>query len=207
MKIAMFGVTGTVGSVLLDLVIDSGHDVRALVRSPDKLTNQSPHLSVTVGDACDPASVDSVVAGSDAVLSTLGGFRGPESLSAGTDAIMQAMSRHGVRRIVIMQGFHLHFDGDPRNIGKRLIGPIMKTVAPAIVSNAAAMGRAVAQTDLDWTIVRAPRVVSGDPTGHMRTGRLEIGPWSTVTRGDVAEFMLTCLDDGSFIGEAPMIAS
>lgn len=203
----MFGVTGTVGSVLLDLVIDSGHDVRALVRSPDKLANRSPHLSITVGDACDPVAVDSVVAGSDAVLSTLGGFRGPESLSAGTEAIMQAMSRHGVRRIVIMQGFHLHFDGDPRNMGKRLIGPIMKTAAPAIVKHAAAMGRSVVESDLDWTIVRAPRVVSGDATGHMRTGRLEIGPWSKVTRGDVAAFMLACLDDGSFVGDAPMIAS
>ncbi len=174
---------------------------------PDKLVAESPRLSITVADACDPVAVDSVVAGSDAVLSTLGGFRGPESLSAGTEAIMHAMSRHSVRRIVIMQGFHLHFDGDPRNVGNRLIEPIMKTVAPAIVEHAASMGRTVAESELDWTIVRAPRVVSGGPTGRIRAGRLTIGPWSRVTRGDVAAFMLACFDDGRFIGDAPMIAS
>ena len=207
MKIAMFGVTGTVGSVLLESALEAGHDVRILVRSPEKVTARSPHLSVTEGDACDAAAVDGVVAGTDAVLSALGGFRGPESLSVGTAAIMDSMARHSLRRIVIMQGFHLHVDGDPRNVGKRLIGPIMKTAAPAIVRHAAVMAAAVAERDLDWTIVRAPRVVAGDTTGHVRTGRLKIGPWSTVTTGDVATFMLDCLDNGRYLGEAPMIAS
>ncbi|MBJ8342589.1 NAD(P)H-binding protein [Antrihabitans sp. YC3-6] len=207
MKIAMFGVTGNVGSVLLEQALDAGHDVEVLVRSPGKLATRSPHLSITEGDACDAAAVESVVAGTDAVLSTLGGFRGPESLSVGTAAIMGAMARHSVRRIVIMQGFHLHIEGDPRNVGKRLIGPIMKTVAPAIVRHAAIMGKAVGESDLDWTIVRAPRVIAGGPTGHMRTGMLKIGPWSTVTCGDVASLMLECLTSDRFVGDAPMIAS
>lgn len=207
MKLAMFGVTGTVGATLLNRTLAAGHDVRALVRAPEKLTTQSPHLSVIVGDACDAAAVDAVAAGSDAVLSTLGGFRGPESLSVGTEAIMAAMSRHNVARIVIMQGFHLRFDGDPLNLGQRLIGPIMKTVGPAIVRHGTLMANTVVKSDLDWTVVRAPRVVSGDPTGHARTGRLKIGPWSTVTAGDVAAFMLACLTGSEFVRTAPMIAS
>ena len=67
---------------MLESALEAGHDVRILVRSPEKVTARSPHLSVTEGDACDAAAVDGVVAGTDAVLSALGGFRGPTTSDA-----------------------------------------------------------------------------------------------------------------------------
>jgi hypothetical protein len=65
----------------------------------------------------------------------------------------------------------------------------------------------VATTDIDWTLVRAPRVRLAPATGRVRTGRLKLGPWSSVTNGDVAAMMLQCLLDKATIGNAPMIAS
>ena len=63
-----------------------------------------------------------------------------------------------------------------------------------------------AADDIDWTLVRIPRVVNGPPTGRARSGRLRLGPWSTVTDGDVARFMLDRLDDGTHLRAAPMVA-
>jgi hypothetical protein len=40
-----------------------------------------------------------------------------------------------------------------------------------------------------------------------RVGRLAVGPWSTVTTGQVGHFTLTCLDRGGFVRDAPMIAA
>jgi putative NADH-flavin reductase len=93
--------------VLLDAALVTGHEVRVLVRDPAKVTDRSKNLSVVQGDACQSSDVDPIVAGCEAVLSTLAGFRGPECLSLGTAAITTAIGRHGVPRIVVMQGFHL----------------------------------------------------------------------------------------------------
>lgn len=61
--------------------------------------------------------------------------------------------------------------------------------------------------DIDWTLVRAPRVVAGEPTGRARVGRLRLGPWSKVNAGDVAATMLGVPDDASAMRTAPMVCS
>ena len=206
MRLAIFGATGTVGRVLLETALEAGHEVCALVRDPDRVTAQPLHLTVVRGDASQLSDVDPIVAGCDGVLSTLGGFRGPESLSLGTAAVTTAMIHHGVRRLVVMQGFHLHMPGDPHNLGQRLIGPIMRLASRDIVRHSIRMATDLRAADVDWTIVRAPRVVAG-PVGTYRTGRLRMGPWSTVTDHGVADFMLACLTDQAIIGRAPMIGT
>jgi putative NADH-flavin reductase len=206
MRLAIFGATGTVGRVLLEMALQSGHEVRALVRDPDKVPARPMHLTVVRGDASQLSDVAPIVAGCDGVLSTLGGFRGPESLSLGTAAVTTAMIHHGARRLVVMQGFHLHVPGDPHNLGQRLIAPIMWLASRDIVTHSKQMATDLRAADVDWTLVRAPRVVAG-PVGIYRTGRLRMGPWSTVTDHAVADFMLACLTDPATIGRAPMIGT
>jgi len=210
MRLALFGGTGVVGAALLDQALAAGHDVRALVRDPARLPTPlraADRLAVTRGDATDPTAVKEVVAGCDAVLSALGGARGPESMSAGIEPILTAMRDYGIRRLVVVQGFHLAWAGDPHNVGKLLIVPIMRLVLPAVSRHAELMAdRLRAADDIDWTLVRIPRVVNGPPTGRARSGTLRLGPWSTVTDGDVARFMLDRLDDGAHLRAAPMVA-
>ncbi|MCB5275965.1 hypothetical protein BJG92_03520 [Arthrobacter sp. SO5] len=211
MKLAMFGVTGTVGSVLLERALREGHQVQALVRSASSLKTRDQNLSVTHGDVGNAAAVDAVLNGVDGVLSTLGGSRGPESLSIGTATITSAMAGHGVRRIVVAQGFHLRFPGDPANFGQRVMGLMMSRLIPGINENGAAMVEALLRCDLDWTVVRMCRVVT-DNTRHpgrrdYRTGTLRLAPWSTVQVGDAADFMLECVGSDRNLRQAPMIAS
>lgn len=207
MKIAMLGITGTVGSVLLDRALTAGHDVHGLVRSATRVDQPRGGLIVTVGDARDAATVDTVVAGSDAVISSLGGVRGPDSLSTGTDVMIAAMGAHGVRRLIVVQGFHLTLPGDRSNLGHRLMVPVMRLYNSEILTHSRLMATALQRSDLDWTLVRIPRVAGGSSRGTSRHGRLRLGPWSTVTADDVAAFVFDCLIDGRFVREAPMVAS
>jgi putative NADH-flavin reductase len=207
MKIAMFGATGRVGSVLLEQALAAGHDVHVLSRTSARMDRSGQGPTITLGDAKDAAIVDTVVAGSDAVLSTLGGVRGPDSLSAGTNAIIAAMGAHGVRRLILVQGFHLTFPGDHTNIGHRLIVPIMRLYYSDILTHSNLMAAALQRSDIEWTLVRIPRIVRRPAHGNLRHGRLKLGPWSTVTASDVAAFVLDCLTSGRFVREAPMVAS
>ena len=61
--------------------------------------------------------------------------------------------------------------------------------------------RLLRASDLDWTLGEGP------PGDGYRVGRLALGPWSTVTTGQVGHFTLTCLADGDFSRDAPMVAA
>ncbi|WP_198652844.1 NAD(P)H-binding protein [Actinocorallia populi] len=60
-----------------------------------------PALDVAKADALDPEAVERVVAGHDAVISTLGVHYGSEAAttySASIENISEAMTAHGIRR-------------------------------------------------------------------------------------------------------------
>ncbi|MCL3861248.1 NAD(P)-dependent oxidoreductase [Actinotalea sp. K2] len=209
MELAVFGATGTVGRAVVARALLEGHHVKALVRPRPRPRQHllDPSVEVVPGDAKDPAAVLTTLEGADAVLSSLGGFDDPASMGAGTVNVLAGMSALGIRRLVVMQGFHLDFPGDPDNLGRRVILPLLWLGNRRLLPESRAMADAVRSSDVDWTVVRAPRVVEGPVTSQPRTGHLRLGPWSSVTRGDVARLMLTCLTDPTTIRTAPMIAT
>jgi putative NADH-flavin reductase len=207
MNLAIFGATGTVGSELLTQALQAGHDVRVLVRNPSKLPTPHARVVVVNGNVRDLAAVDETVQSCAAVLSTLGATdrHDPDVRRVGTANIIAAMNEHGLRRLVVMGGFHLGFPGDPDNLGRKLILPFLRLLGEHLIKDTTAMGSLIQASDVDWTVVRAPRVARGTHPALARTGTLELGPWSKVTRANVASFMLRCLADGTHIRQAPMI--
>jgi uncharacterized protein YbjT (DUF2867 family) len=207
MNLAIFGATGTVGSELLTQALAAGHEVRVLARNPSKVPATHSQAVVVHGDVRDVAAVEETVRGCTAVLSTLGATdrRDPDVRRVGTANVIAVMREHGLRRLVVMGGFHLGFPGDPDNLGRKLILPFLRLLGEHLIEDTSAMGSLVQASDVDWTVVRAPRVARGTHPALARTGTLELGPWSKVTRANVASFMLRCLADGTHIRQAPMI--
>src|SRR5690349_17793638 len=102
MKIVIFGANGVTGQILTKQALAHGHRVTAVTRHPETFPLQSPSLKVMNGDVFDLSAVEQAVTGQDAVLSTLGVpfTRKPIRIySQGTDHIIQAMRRNGVRRL------------------------------------------------------------------------------------------------------------
>ena len=62
MKVALIGATGYVGSRVLSEALNRGHQVTAIVRSPEKLP-QHPQLSAAKCDVSNEDAVAEVVAG------------------------------------------------------------------------------------------------------------------------------------------------
>jgi putative NADH-flavin reductase len=206
MRIAMFGATGVVGSAVLQLAVDRGHDVRVLARSPQRV--RPPDVDIVVGDVLDPDLVAKTLVGCAGVVSTLGGFGDAASIDAGTSNIMAAMREADIRRLVVMQGFHIPFPGDPRNPGARFIDAMLRLRSPSLVASSHRLGELLRSCeDLDWTLVRAPLVKPGPPTGQREHGLLRLGPRSHVTTGDLAEEILETLVRAGTLPRAPMVRS
>jgi putative NADH-flavin reductase len=208
MMIALLGGTGTAGNQILAQALAGGHQLRCMVRNADRLGPFARQVTALVGDVGDRAAVETTITGSEVVISALGGTnrRSTDVLRTGYANIVAAMGRLGVSRLVAVQGFHLPFPDDPNNAGQRLIRRILRVANAALLKDSLAMAEQLSASDTDWTLVRAPRIKPAPATGRYRSGRLELGPWNSVSAGDVACFALECAVTGSYRRQAPMIA-
>ena len=89
MRIALFGATGAVGGHFLNKALAAGHEVAALVRTPEKLSEHT-NLSALRGDVTSPSDVAKVILGADVVVSCLGNVKGVLIMEKAAEAILQA---------------------------------------------------------------------------------------------------------------------
>lgn len=189
MKIAVFGAAGATGQQVVRQALDRGWEVAALARRPQALTITHDRLSVTEGDAREEQAVASSVRGCDAAISVIGRRKGVDtSLSDATGTICREMEAAGVRRLVVMSVLGIRDSADKAGIFGRLIIPLFMKKA---VSDRVRLEEVVEASGLDYTLVRAARLVDGGPTGKYSAGAgVRAKMTSKVTRGDVAHCLL-----------------
>jgi putative NADH-flavin reductase len=226
MRLAILGGTGRIGGHLLTQVLDAGHEVHVLARSPQALAPlqealarapqsqpvpadapaPAARLRVLAGDALDAGAVAELVGGSDAVLSALGprGARSPALLAGAAAGITAGMAAAGVRRLICVSAAGAFITGAPD------IGALTKAILPRIFAKPFAdvrqMEAVIRASDLDWTLVRATRLVNGPLTGRYRV-RPDYPPpgGGKISRADVAHFMAEVLSDGGWLHSAPAL--
>lgn len=204
-RLAILGATGGIGGYLLSWAVDAGYPVHVLARRPEAVPGR-PGVTVTRGDATDPAAVAGVVASAGAVLSALGprGAKTPGLLGAAASAVTQAMVKHGVRRLICVSAAGAFIREDPE------ASPLVKVILPCIFARPFAdvreMERVVRASTLDWTLVRPTRLVNAPATGEVRIRDRYPAPGLTrVARADVAQFMIGALTEPGYIRQAPAI--
>jgi putative NADH-flavin reductase len=207
MQLTIFGATGRTGQPLVQQALEAGHTVVAFARTPSKLDVTHDRLTIVQGDVMEPKPVHTAVEGADAVLSALGHTSdSPDDMqTVGTRHIIDAMQRHGVDRLVSLAGAAVRHPRDTPSWGDRLMIGLMRLFASTMLEDARRHAELIRATDLDWTIVRPPRLTNGPHTGTYRTGYLQMGPMASIARADVADFMLRCATSDDFIHEEPML--
>ena len=108
MKVLVTGGTGFVGPKVVHALRASGHDVRALVRRPDRATQLAAWgAELATGDVTDPASLRAAVAGCTHVVHLVSILKGSASdfnrvMTQGTSNLIAASKDEGVERFVLM---------------------------------------------------------------------------------------------------------
>lgn len=213
LAVTVLGATGRTGRYLVERALDHGHEVVAFVRDPASLGIDHERLRVVVGDAYTGEGVAEAVAPDgdpvDTVVSTLGQSRNsPEDLlTVAGDHVIDAMRDHDVDRLVTLVGAAVRTNRDEATLGSRLMKRLMLAVAPQVLADATEHVKRVTATDLDWTVVRPPRLTDATATGTYRVGYLSLGPRASVSREDLAAFLLECVEDRTYVHELPMVAN
>lgn len=212
--IAIFGATGRTGLPLVQKALDAGHTVRALVRTPQKMSIKHPKLTLIQGNSLDAAKVNETINGSDGVISTLGqGKDSPADLQTrSTQLIIEAMKKQGLRRLVSLTGAGVRdvAHDKPGFVDKAIVF-IMKNVAGSGARNALTDGIShadlIRQNDLDWTIVRGPMLTDDPAKGNYQVGYVGTVPGIKLTRTDLADFMLNEFEQGQHIRNMPFVTN
>jgi putative NADH-flavin reductase len=208
MKLAVLGATGGTGLEIVRQAMEHGHSVTALVRSPERLEPYRQRITVKQGDLLDSAELEQVIKGHDAVLSGFGP-RVPVSkadanlLQQFAIALTSAMRRAGVKRVVVESVALLFRDSivPPTYLVGRLF-------FPGVVEDASAMERIFGESELDWTIVRPPRLTDKPRTGKYRVREEHLpGFGFTISRADVADFMIKTAGNRQTIGKVVGISN
>ena len=207
--IALFGGTGRTGRRVLQRALAAGFDVRLLARNPTAVSTTSDRLTVIAGDILDSGAVDETLAGSDAVISVFGHVKGspPTLQTDGTRAIVNGMQRLGIRRIITLSGGGLHDPHDRPKAADRVIRMLLRTLAGKVLADAAGHREVLRTTDLDWTVVRGPRLTEAAGVGSYRVGWVGVGTGTQISRDDLADFILTQMDDREFVHALPFVSA
>jgi uncharacterized protein YbjT (DUF2867 family) len=95
--ILVTGATGNVGSELVKLLVDGGHDVRAYIRNPDKAGRLPDAAEIAIGDLDDTAALNKAADGVDVIF-----FMQAAPVPAQAQKVVDAARAGGVHRIVVL---------------------------------------------------------------------------------------------------------
>jgi len=208
-RVLIVGATGGTGRQLVAQALERGYAVTAFVRDPSRLRVAHAQLTVLQGDVLDRASVEAAMRGQEAVVSALGHrrfFYPSRILSEGTRNILRAMEGHGVRRFVCETSLGI---GDSAwRMGLYYTLFTIPAILPLYFWDKARQERIIADSDVEWVIVRPGVLTNGDKRGRVRHGHSVGGfLWTPrISRADVADFMLNQLESDAYLRAAPGVA-
>jgi len=162
MEVALVGASGNVGSRLVAELVRRGHEVTAIARHPEKIEAR-PGVTPAKGDLFDDAALGRVLAGHDAVISSV------RFVMSDPHRLLNAVRASGVNRYLVVGG-----------AGSLEVAPGVKLMNtptfPAAAKPEATKGAEFLELlrrehDLDWTFVSPSAVFGpGERTGTFRLG-------------------------------------
>lgn len=206
MRIFVLGASGGVGSKLLEQAAARGCRVTAQTRSADRLA-ETEAVRVAVGSPTDELFLSTHIGGHDALILCTGtaGFGKTTLFSDTAKAAIAAMQAAGVRRLAAITGIGA---GETKGHGGWLYNNI---IYPIFTRNRYAdkdrQEAIIEQSDLDWTILRPAPFAANVPSGPLQvyTEIPETLQLTSITRAEVASFLLGVLQDNRFIHQKVFI--
>jgi putative NADH-flavin reductase len=209
MNIAIFGASGGTGTLLTQRCLAAGHDVSALLRTPEKFTLRD-QVHIIQGSPFDIASVRQTIEGADAVLSALGAksLKKEDVLERAIPQIIAAMQESlsqakPVRRIIVLgSAGALPSSLDKQPVWRRWIvqNIVYNTFLKWPVVSQISQWNDLSHSNLDWTMVMPPMLTNGPARGAYRIDGEALPPdGNRISRAAVADFMMKQIDNPQWI--------
>ena len=206
MKLLILGATGPTGRLVVERALRAGDTCTVFVRNPAKLGDLAGQVTVVTGDATSPSDVAAAVPGHDAVISALGQGR---SLTSGglyaraAAAVIAAAKQSNVSRLVWMSSFGVGDTLRSASLNQKLM---YRTMLRPVYADKAAADERIRASGLDWTLIYPTALTNGPAKHAYRVGeRLSMKGIRTISRADVAAFMVDAAHESEWVGRDAVI--
>ena len=177
-KIVLIGASGFIGSAILKEALERGHEVKAVVRRPERIKEQHKNLIVLKQDVSYIENVIEVSSGADAVISSYNpGWNNPDIAAETTRVykiILEGIRKAGVKRFLVVGGAGSLFISP----GKRMMdaGIIPESFLPAVKALADFyLVDLTSDKDTDWVFFSpAGTIEPGKRTLKFRLGKNDL---------------------------------
>lgn len=198
-SILVIGAAGKSGSPVVRQALERGFSVSAFVRHPEKAGHFPKEIRIIPGDGTDAAAMAAAIPGHDTVIITVGSasvfVSGPTARNA-----VAGMKAAGARRIILLSAYGI---GDSAH---GLHGFVLSKVLGKLNADKVASEAALETSGLDWTAVRPPVLGEGPSQGPLKAGvDITINGFQTISREDLATFMLDQIDSPTYVGKKPIV--
>jgi len=174
-KILLVGASGFIGSAILKEALERGHEVKAAVRHPEKITTKHKNLIIK---QCDVSIIENVIEAckdTDVVISAYNpGWKNPDIAQETIRVyriLLEGVQMSGVKRFLVVGGAGSLFISP----GKRLMdaGIIPDSFLPAVRSLASFyLSDLKNEKAIDWVFFSpAGNIAPGVRTGKFRLGK------------------------------------
>jgi putative NADH-flavin reductase len=208
MRLLIIGASKGIGLEATRQALEAGYNVRAFARSAMEMDISDPKLEKVCGDARKPEDIKAALSGVDAVIQTLGVrlldlLRPIYIFSDATRVLITAMQAQRVKRLICVTGFGA---GDSRASISYLQRLPFKIIFGHAYKDKSVQECLVKASGLDWTIARPGVLISGPQTGHYKV-LAETSQWrnGTISRSDVAEFLVRQVEEENYIHKSPVL--
>ncbi len=208
--ILIIGASRGIGLETVRRALDQGYRVRAFARSASQIPITHAELTKVNGDALRVEDVAAALKGADAVIQTLGAKASlamvtshTRLFSDATRILIESMESAGVKRLICVTGFGAGDSREHMSLFQRLP---FELLLGRVYADKAVQEMMIRRSPLSWVIAR-PGILSSGP----RTGRSKIldkaADWrnGTISRADVADFLVKQIEDDAYLGKTPAL--
>jgi putative NADH-flavin reductase len=211
MKISIFGSTGFVGKVLIKKAIAAGYQVKTLARNPEKLAEIKDKIEILTGSVFESSSIEAAIEGTEVVLSTIGPPQrnpgDPVQYEKAMKDIVSAMNKYGIKRYIHIGGAgHLGGENEKWTMSRRLLRFFLIVFSKQILVAKHLEWEVLKKSDLDWTLVRPPRITNEEASGTLSADERNLESLK-VSVGDLTNFILEQITSKVWIRKAPLVSS
>jgi uncharacterized protein YbjT (DUF2867 family) len=197
MNILILGAAGRTGTLLVNQAVAAGHTVTAFIHKETNSLSNIKNVHVIVGDARNVTELEKALHGQDVVISTLGSSKPSDQvINKSIESLITASKTARVERVIQMSSFL---------VSNKFVLKLMG----GIVSDFQTGEERLRSSDLEYTIVYATRLTNDPLNPHyiVIDNADSVGPNQSISRTDVAEFLLKQVSDKTYVGKSVLITN
>lgn len=212
MKILLFGANGAIGVHLLNKSLNNGDHVIAYVRRENAIKEKHENLEVVVGDLQNEKLIETLIARTDVVISTLGPHMSMARKIKSTPisdvhaSIIKLMEKHGKKRFITIGTTTLNWENDVKHYSNTLLTLFPKILWPTAYLEQKKIAKIIPESNLDWTVVRFIDPKAKHNNNNEYRVSLEGKTTSiSISRENIASFIHKVASEGTYVKQMPLI--